>query len=325
MCYTQSVKGKKYEKSKEPKSPVNKKLFPLVFLLFCLFIVVFLGDVLIPKLFSGTTSKNFNNVLSPLSKNQKTVVLKSLSLPTPSPTATPSPTLAPSPTPTPYSGFCLQVPVLMYHHVQPSAKAKEKGQLGLTVDPSIFDQQMAYLASKGYTSVSALQLVEALRNHMPLPAKSVVITLDDGYRDAYEYAYQILQKYHLIANLAIPTGLMEGADYLTWGQIQEMGRSGLIYFMDHTWSHSSLGNADINKIKYEIETAKQQLEQKTGQGINLFVYPYGSFGNNVIDILQHDGFVGAFSTIQGLMQCDTFIMDLHRTRIGNTSLSYYGL
>ncbi|MDO8639505.1 MAG: polysaccharide deacetylase family protein [bacterium] len=311
------MKGKKHKKTKKPKYKADKnRLFPLFFLLLCFLIIAFLGSIMIPKLFSDATSKN-----------QKTIVLKSLSLPTvtSSSTVTQLPTPTQIPTPTPYSGFCLKVPVLMYHHVQPSAMAKEKGQSGLTVDSGIFDQQMGYLVSNGYTSISGLQLIEALRNHTPLAPKSVVITLDDGYRDAYEYAYQILQKYHLTANMAIPTGLMEGTDYLTWGQIQEMSRSGLIYFMDHTWSHSSLGNADINKIKYEVETAKQQLEQKTGQGINIFVYPYGSFGNNVINVLQQDGFVGAFSTIQGLVQCDTFIMDLHRTRIGNTSLSYYGL
>ena len=311
------MKAKKRKKSKKPKFLVNKnRLFLLFFLFFCFLIIVFLGNTQVSKLLSNATSKN-----------RDTVVLKSLSLPTvtSSPTATPSSTPTQIPTPTPYSGFCLQVPVLMYHHVQPSAMAIEKNQSGLTVDSGIFDQQMGYLVSNGYTSISGLALIEALRSHTQLSAKSVVITLDDGYRDAYEYAYQILQKYHLTANIAIPTGLMEGPDYLTWGQIQEMSRSGLIYFMDHTWSHSSLGNADINKIKYEVETAKQQLEQKTGQGINIFVYPYGSFGNNVINVLQQDGFVGAFSTIQGLVQCDTFIMDLHRTRIGNASLSYYGL
>src|SRR5690348_13712275 len=40
------------------------------------------------------------------------------------------------------SGYCLHVPVLLYHHVQPQADAVAKGQTSLTVDSAIFDGQM---------------------------------------------------------------------------------------------------------------------------------------------------------------------------------------
>lgn len=224
-----------------------------------------------------------------------------------------------------YSGFCLYAPVLMYHHVQPFAEASQKGQTALSVDNGIFDNQMSYLVANKYTSITAKQLIDAIRTHSSLPPKSVVITIDDGYKDAYLYAYPILQKYRLVANIMIPTGLVGGEDYLNWEQIGEMSRSGLVYFTDHTWSHYSLGNASSDKITFEIMTAKQQLEDHTGQKVDIFTYPYGSFSNLVVSILQQNGFIGAFSTIPGSYQCDSFIMDLHRTRIGNASLSAYGL
>lgn len=224
-----------------------------------------------------------------------------------------------------YSGFCLNAPVLMYHHIQPYSEAQKKLQTSLSVDNIIFDQQMAYLVSNGYSTITAKQLVDAVKTHSPLPSKSIVITLDDGYKDAHTYAYPILQKYHLTANMMISTGLVGGEDYLSWEQIGEMSRSGLVYFTDHTWSHYSLGNASSDKITFEIMTAKQQLEDHTGQKVDIFTYPYGSFSNLVVSILQQNGFIGAFSTIPGFYQCDSFIMDLHRIRIGNASLSAYGL
>ncbi|MFH1833172.1 MAG: polysaccharide deacetylase family protein [Candidatus Levyibacteriota bacterium] len=224
-----------------------------------------------------------------------------------------------------YTGFCLNVPILMYHHVQPESQAKENGQTALTVDSEVFDSQMAYLVSHGYGTVSGDQLVNALRTHTPLSGKNVVVSFDDGYKDAYNYVFPILKKYGIVGNFMIPTGLIGGADYLSWSQIEEMAHSGNMYFTDHTWSHASLGRATIEKIKYEIETAKNQLEQHTGQTINLFTYPYGSFSSDVINVLTQDGFLGAFSTISGFIQCDSFIMDLHRNRIGNSSLSAYGL
>ncbi|MBI2031075.1 MAG: polysaccharide deacetylase family protein [Candidatus Levybacteria bacterium] len=221
--------------------------------------------------------------------------------------------------------YCLTVPVLTYHRIQPQSIAVEKNQTAGSVDNEIFDQQMAYLSSSGYSTITAEELINALRNHTGLPAKSVVITLDDGYENAYTYAYLIAQKYQIKLNLMIATGLVGNQDFLIWDQIKEMRNSGLVYFTNHTWSHYAVGNGSYEKIQYEIQTAKGQLEQYTGQTINIFTYPYGSFSPNAIQILQQDGFIGGFSTIPGKVQCESYIMTLHRTSIGNSPLSSYGL
>lgn len=317
-------KKKRYKKILKKKSWHSLRFFRISFFIAFLFLLI----LILPKFFSQNLSNSIVKITSPLAKNQTKIA--SYFLTAFSPSITPLPTLIPSvfptvePTQAPLPGFCLKIPVLMYHHIQPWARAKEKGQTALSVDNEIFDQQLSYLISNGYTVITPDELINALRTNSQVLSKSIVITLDDGYRDIYEYAYPILKKYNLKASLAIPTGLMEGSDYLTWPQIEEMGRSGLVSFMNHTWSHYSLGKADIDKIKYEITTAKQQLEQH-GQSSNIFVYPYGSLTNKVIEILGQNGFAGAFSTTSGIYQCDSFIMSLHRTRIGNAPLSYFGL
>ncbi len=220
--------------------------------------------------------------------------------------------------------YCVTVPVLMYHHIQPTKDAAQKKQSGLNVDNGMFDLQMEYLKSHGYTTITAKQLIDSLRTHVSLPKKSIVLTFDDGYKDNYTYALPIFKKYGVTANLMLATGLMEGADYLSWDQVNEMKNNG-VYFTDHTWSHYGVGRGSQDKIKFEIETAKKQIEDHTGQHVDIFTYPYGSFSNAAISILQQDGFLGAFSTIPGFSQCDSFIMNLHRTRIGNAPLSAYGL
>lgn len=241
------------------------------------------------------------------------------------PSATPTPTAVPTPTPVPLVGHCLNVPVLMYHHVQPQAQAVEKGQTAQSVDNEIFDQQMQYLVSQGYAFLSAKELIDALANKSQLPSKSIVVTLDDGYADNFQYAFPVFRKYGVKGNFMISTGLVGGADYLTWEQIREMAGSGVAHFGDHTWSHYAVGYGSEDKIRYEITTAKNQLAENTGQTIDSFTYPYGSFSDLAVNILKQEGFRGAFSTIFGDVQCDSFIMALHRRRIGNSPLSYYGL
>lgn len=221
--------------------------------------------------------------------------------------------------------FCLTVPVLTYHRIQPWTVAVEKKQSAGTVDNHVFEQQMSYLISNDYHTITAYDLVNALINKSSLPEKSVVITLDDGYESVYSYAFSIAKKYQLKLNLMISTGLVGNQDFLSWDQINEMKNSGLVYFTSHTWSHFALGQGSVEKIQFEIKTSKKQLEQHIGQTVNIFTYPYGSFNATAIKILREDGFIGGFSTIPGKVQCKSYIMTLHRISIGNAPLSAYGL
>lgn len=237
------------------------------------------------------------------------------------PSLTPKVTL----TPIPLTGFCLRVPVLMYHHIQPENVARQLGQTALTVDSVIFDKQMEYLSQNGYKTLFADELIQALINHQNLPEKSVVITMDDGYEDNYIYALPILQKYGIRANIALASGLMNNSNMLSWDEVKSLKSSGLIYFTNHTWSHYPVVKPPQVKIEMEIDTAKKEIEDSTGQIVNVFTYPYGEFNNNAITTLQAKKYIGAISEIPGQYQCDSFLLTLHRTRIGNSSLSAYGL
>lgn len=286
----------------------NKALF---FVLIPLLLVGFLS------LRAGSSQKN--EIKTPLAATRTPSPT-----PKPSPTPTPTPSPSPTPTPVPLTGYCLQVPVIFYHHIQPQADAIANKQTSVSTDLTYFEQQLAYLNDHGYTSISALDLVNALRNHAGLPSKSIVVTLDDGYGDLYTNAFPLIKRYNIHVSVLIASGLVGNPGFVTWDQLNDMKNSGLVYFIDHSWSHYSVGLADINKIHYEIETARNQIEQYLGQKVDLFGYPYGTFTSPEIEVLREDNFLGAFSTIPGSWQCDSFIMTLHRIRIGNSSLAYYG-
>src|SRR3989344_1057708 len=276
---------------------------------------------------AGLISFGARNSLShPQVKGTTTIVTDATPIISPSPTLslTPTPTIHDS-LPTRPAGFCLSVPVLLYHHIEPIAEAQKESHAQLTVDTAFFEKQLEYLKNSGYTSISADQLADALINHKTLPAKSIVITLDDGYSDIHTYAYPLAQKYNMVLNLMIPTGLLDNYGYLTWGQLKEMVDSGLVYAYDHTWSHASLASQSKEKIEFEILSAKKDLEEKLGKTVNIFSYPYGSMSKSVEDILKSNGFIAAFSTINGSLQCDSLIFSLRRTHIGNAPLSAFGL
>ena len=230
-----------------------------------------------------------------------------------------------SPTACKPAGFCENLPVLVYHHIQPLNEARQLGHAALTVDSTFFEKHLQYLNDRHYTLYTVDQLVTAIKNHQALPSRSVVITIDDAYDDAYNYAYPLLKKYGAVASLFVPTGLVSNPGYLNWGQIAEMNNDHTMPSYDHTWSHYSLPAGNDTKVTSEITTSQSQLEEHLGQVPKILAYPYGSHNTRVITILKSLGFTAAFTTIPGRWQCEGNIMTLPRIHIGNSALSAYGL
>lgn len=320
-------KIKRVKKSKLQKYNFFQKLYILAVLVVIVAFMTFKPNTSPQKTFAKVLE---NIPLSPVATQTASLILS----PTESVSPTPQPhmdqqiegnTTPPQTLPTNINDFCVHVPVLMYHHIQPQTDAVRLGQTALSVDNGIFDQQMQYLASSGYTPIWANDLIEALISKSGLPGKPVVITMDDGYADNYLYALPVLQKYSLKANLMLASGLVGNDDMLSWDQVNGLKSSGLIYFTNHTWSHYAISEGPQEKIESEIDIAQSEIQNSTGQTVNVFTYPYGSFNDNAIATLQRKNYIGAFSTNPGQDQCDSFIMSLHRTRIGNSPLSSYGL
>jgi peptidoglycan/xylan/chitin deacetylase (PgdA/CDA1 family) len=218
-------------------------------------------------------------------------------------------------------GLCRNIPVLLYHHLQPLQEAINNGQKNLSVDVKIFEKQMEYLSKHGYSSLTPEQF---LSTSADLPAKPVLLTFDDGYSDFYTYAYPILMKYGMRATVFVITGLIDNPGYLSWSNISKMKESGLISFANHTWSHKNLALAKESIIRYEILTAKEQLEEH-GITSRIFAYPYGGRSKTVEKVLKELGFEAAFTTVAGWSQCLNFPYEFRRNRIGNASMAAYGL
>lgn len=245
----------------------------------------------------------------------------------------PSPvsTLAVTPTPTPRPltfaemnnlyGPCVQLPVLMYHHIQTKEAAVANKQTALTTDTDFFRTQMQYLKDKNYNTVSMNDLVGFFDGGVAIPKHSVLITFDDAYQDFYTDAFPILWDMGFKATMFTPTGLVNNPGYLTWDQISQM--VGTVLFANHTWSHKNVG-VSTSVMQYEISTADTQL---VGHGLDnpkVFAYPYGFDSAQAEKYLQTLEYKLAFTTKSGNILCKGKRLDLPRVRIGNVPLSSHG-
>ncbi|MCB0212211.1 MAG: polysaccharide deacetylase family protein [Anaerolineae bacterium] len=235
------------------------------------------------------------------------------------PTATVTPIT--EPTPIALTPGTSHVPILMYHYLSTPPLGADAIRTDLSVPPDLFDTHLAYLREAGYESISFQQLAGALSQGAALPPKPIIITFDDGYRDSYENAFPILQKYGYTATFFIFTQPIDTAnvDFLSWDMVREMHQAGM-EFGSHSHTHPDLRNRDVEFLLREIVTSKQLIEQNIGEKIRAFAYPSGQYDEATIRVVKSAGFWAAVTTQWGGYQSYDERFTMPRVRIrGNDS------
>lgn len=100
------------------------------------------------------------------------------------------------------------VRILRYHAIV-SAADNYYASPSICLAPTIFEQQIRYL-TRHYKIISLDTVADCIGTQAPFPAKSVVLTFDDGYQDNFS-AYQILKKYGATATFYIAAGCIDNA------------------------------------------------------------------------------------------------------------------
>ena len=217
--------------------------------------------------------------------------------------ATPEPTPAPTPEPTPTPepiDLNAQVVVLCYHRFE------EKGGREMVSTPAEFEAQLQALKDNGITVIPMDDFLAWRRGEKNIPAKSAVITLDDGWLTGYTAAWPLLKKFGYPFTLFIYTdyvkgGAKSGGQSITWEQLAEMRDAG-VDIASHTVSHTGLnarkGKADDQYrewLRSEIAGSKQILEDKLGIQVKTIAYPYGLHNDMVREVVKEAGYEGGFT------------------------------
>src|SRR5579859_3178247 len=174
------------------------------------------------------------------------------------------------------------VPVLIYHHVKWLKPSDDAIERGLTVLPSQFGQELAYLARNGYHLVSTRQIALYLRGGHSLPRRPVALSFDDGYSDVYLNVYRVLRSRHMTATFFIVPGFLGTSRYLTWSQVRTMSQNGMD-IEAHSMTHPDLRAISPAQRWSEIVDSRQLLEARLQTSVRVFAYPYGGFNNSIVD------------------------------------------
>ena len=220
------------------------------------------------------------------------------------------------------------VPVLMYHHVSPSPGL-------VTVSPQRFAQQMEHVARAGFSTPGADAFVGFLRGDNTLPAKSVLITFDDGYLDNYLYAYPVLKRLRLKAVIFAVTGWVsdgpprplsgngrpESPDHrackamiaqgrsdevmLRWSEIQAMETDGVIEVHSHTHAHLRWDRLHpdpaerLAALTRDLRRSRDLLGQRLGKASRHLCWPWGYTAPGYRDAAESLGFSAQYLVERG--------------------------
>jgi peptidoglycan/xylan/chitin deacetylase (PgdA/CDA1 family) len=192
----------------------------------------------------------------------------------------------------------------------------------ISFSAQIFRQGMAQLHENGYRTLSLIDAANCLLQNEPFPARSVVITFDDGYRSVYEEAFPVLQRYGMSATVFLTVGKadaansreslpsLEGRSMLSWRSIREMHNYGIM-FGAHTMTHPDLTHLPMDEVKQEILASKEIIENALGTSVSTFAYPYGRYNDLVREIVKQN-FICACSDRLGLAKMGSDLYTLER-------------
>ncbi len=218
---------------------------------------------------------------------------------TPAPSQTPLPTstatLAPTPTYTltPTTIPAAHIPIIEYH----DPEFKMNDQVQMTLD--WFADQMSWLASNGYHTLNAEQLVAYLDGEATFPYKSVVITFDIGTAKRANYINMViptLKKYgfqaiiFILANDSVVRDECQGDTYFCWDDFRAWAQEGLISIASHGLYHPDFTKLTQVQMKYEVEQSRKLILEKTGQLALGFAFPYDSAPSAGWNVVQAAGY-----------------------------------
>lgn len=212
-----------------------------------------------------------------------------------------------------------RVAVLGYHNFSETQPVTE-----MLLRTSEFRAQMESIRLAGLRVISMQEFLEWRFGARELPAKCVLITLDDGWRSVYTDAYPILREYGYPFHVFLYTRYLSGRGAsMSPNMVREMMRYGASVGSHSTNHHypsrwkqvEAKGAEEYGKmVDAEIGDSQRRLEMLFGS-CKTYCYPGGYITQPMLDRLPGYGYVAAFTVVPGKVTSSEDPWQIHRYMI----------
>ncbi|MFW9270361.1 poly-beta-1,6-N-acetyl-D-glucosamine N-deacetylase PgaB [Pseudomonas sp. NR3] len=234
---------------------------------------------------------------------------------------------------------------IAYHDVED--RDPDQGLVAVRTERLI--EQLAWLRENNYQAVTVDQIIAARNGGPQLPPRAVLLSFDDGYSSFYTRVMPILRAYNWPAILApvgswVDTPMNQNVDFagvprkrsefLTWEQIREISKSGLVEIAAHTDANHKgvLANPQGNqqpaattrlydavtgryeseadfqaRMRKDVAAISDKIHKVVGYSPRVWVWPYGEADGTALQVIGSQGYQMALTLEDGLDSLDNLM------------------
>ena len=189
-------------------------------------------------------------------------------------------------------------PVFVYYQIG----ADQEPADNLRIDQ--FEAQLALLKDEHYVVWPVGEIVQALKNHQPLPEQAMGLTFDDAYRSVADNALPRLQAARMTATIFVSPQLVDrGGNYMSWDELRHAARAG--FTIGAKIMGDDIDEGDSARLLAAVNESLTRIHQEIGLTPTLFAYADGIADLPLRDIVASRGFIGAFGLQSGPVHGDS--------------------
>lgn len=197
-----------------------------------------------------------------------------------------------------------RVAVLGYHDF-----SETEPETAMRIRTSKFREQLETIRELGLAVISMSDFIAWKNGEKTIPAKSVVITIDDGWKSVYTDAYPILKEFGYPFTIYLYKNYVDGGGKaLTTSMVREMIKNGATigcHSTSHPYpqtvkKHLKRGAKEYDQfLDVEMRDSKRFLEQKFKKNVPTYAYPGGFFTDEMLIKAEQVGYSHLFTVQPG--------------------------
>ena len=211
--------------------------------------------------------------------------------------------------------YPVMIPVLTYHDF-----VEDNPTNSMQIQKKVFEEEMKYLSDHHYKSLTMKDIRCFLKKKCTLPRKSVLITMDDGWKNELTIAAPILKKYHLNATIFYIGEHYDGSNpnFMSSEDLELLQDEYPNIEIAHHSYALHYEDADLlskDEIQGDLKRVKELISS------NYYAYPYGRYSKQYQKALKEEDYSLAFTFGPGKehrkLKQDDNIYELPRLNMSN--------
>ena len=190
------------------------------------------------------------------------------------------------------SALSLSIPILMYHHVGDWGESRADWAPWV-VRSKEFRAQMDWLVANGFHTITFRELLAGQKAGESLPAKSVIISFDDGWSAQEGVVRAELEPRGLHAVFFVYTAAVgatpNNSGYISWEQLRILESAGH-EVQSHTVSHGRLTDMPPSQLDREMRESRATIEKEMHHPVKVIAYPFGIYDERVMRAASAAGY-----------------------------------